>query len=337
MPHQSVVMVKKTGRAFGHSLVLAAVVASSICADPSEAQEWPSKQSIRVIVPLASGSATDIIPRTIMEQVSRQIGRSIIVENRVGAGGTIGAGAVAKAAPDGYTLLAHSNAHTIAPSVYGKLPYDVIGDFAAVAPLGNLPTVLVISPAKNIKTVQELVALAKAKPGSINYASGGVGTPTHLVVERFRLSAGWQGQHIPFKGGPEALTEILTGRVDIYFTPITPALSLIRDGKLLALAVGSTKRSSLLPDVPTTLEAGYADSDYNFWVGLYAPAKTPRPIVGRLHDEVVKALQDAAVRTKLSELGVDRMDMTPAEMDAYVRRELAMAGPLAAAAGIAAK
>lgn len=164
-----------------------------------------------------------------------------------------------------------------------------------------------------------------------------MGTPTHLVVERFRMSAGWQGQHIPFKGGPEALTEVLTGRVDIYFTPITPALSLIRDGKLLALAVGSSKRSSLLPDVPSTLEAGYADSDYNFWVGLYAPAKTPRTIVTKLHGEVAKALQDTAVRKKRSELGVDTMDMTPDEMDTYARRELATAGPLAVAAGIAAK
>ena len=263
-------------------------------------QSWPTKP-IRVIVPLSAGSAADITPRTVFEQVSVQLGQTVFIENRVGAGGTIGVAAVARADPDGHTILVHSNAHTIAPAMNRSLSYDVIKDFAGITPLGNVPNVLVISPSKNIRTIQELVAAAKARPGSINFASGGVGTPPHLTAERFRISAGFEGQHIPFKGAPEALTEVLSGRVDYYFTPVAPALQLIRDGKLLALAVSSTKRSAALPDVPTTVEAGYANSDFDFWIGMFVPAKTPRDIVGRLHQETVKALQHLPVKSKLSE------------------------------------
>jgi tripartite-type tricarboxylate transporter receptor subunit TctC len=298
------------------------------------AQSWPT-HTIRVIVPLTAGSATDVTPRTVFEQLSTQLGQSIVVENRVGAGGTIGATAVAKSDPDGYTFLVHSNAHTIAPAVHANLAYDVVKDFAAVIPLGVVPQVLVISPAKNIRTVQELVAQAKAKPGSINFASGGVGTPPHLTAERFRMSAGFEGQHIPFKGAPEALTEVLTGRVDFYFTPVLPALAFIRDGKLLPLAVSTTKRSAILPDVPTTLEAGFANSDFNFWIGMFAPAKTPREIVIRMHDETAKALQDPAVREKLTKLGVEPMPMSADDFNAQVAKEVANNETLAKAAGIA--
>ena len=303
----------------------------------AQAQDWPAKQQIRVIVPLGPGSAVDIIPRTVMEQVSQQIGQSIVVENRTGGGGSIGAAAVAKADPDGYTILVHSNGHTIAPAVLGNLSYDVINDFAGITPLGNLPTVMVVSPSRGWKTVQEFVATAKAKPGSINYASGGTGTPPHLVAERFKVSAGWEGTHIPFKSAPEALTDVMGGRSDFYFSPILPALQLIREGKLVALAVGSSKRSSVLPDVPTTIEAGYANSDYNFWCGIYVPAKTPRAIVNRLNEETVKALRNPAIVEKLAKLGVDQMIMTPEQMDAMVKAEVEAAGPLAKAAGIAAK
>jgi tripartite-type tricarboxylate transporter receptor subunit TctC len=259
-----------------------------------------------------------------------------VVENRVGGGGTIGAAAVAKADPDGYTILVHSNAHTIAPAVHANLSYDVLKDFAGITPLGNVPNVLVISPAKNITTVQELVAAAKAKPGSINYASGGTGTPPHLTAERFRVSAGFAGQHIPFKGAPEALTEVLAGRVDFYFSPIAPALPFIRDGKLLALAVSSTKRASALPDVPTTVQAGYANSDFDFYSGMWVPAKTPRETVARLHQETVKALTSAGVKGKLANMGVEEMIMTPDAFDARVAAEVASAATLAKAAGIAA-
>ena len=270
-------MTRSVPRLFGITGVIALAAAQF-----AFAQSWPAKP-IRVIVPLTAGSATDVIPRITFEQVSAQIGQPMIVENRVGGGGSIGAGTVAKAEPDGYTILVHSNAHTVSPAVLPNLPYDVVKDFSGITPLGNVPNVLVISPSKNIKTIDELVAAAKAKPGSINYASGGTGTPPHLTAERFRLSAGFQGQHIPFKGAPEALTEVLSGRVDFYFSPLAPAMPFIRDGKLIPLAVSSTKRSSALPEVPTTVEAGYANSDFDFYIGMWVPAKTPRDVVGKLH------------------------------------------------------
>ena len=323
-------MTRSVPRLFGITGVIALAAAQF-----AFAQSWPAKP-IRVIVPLTAGSATDVIPRITFEQVSAQIGQPMIVENRVGGGGSIGAGTVAKAEPDGYTILVHSNAHTVSPAVLPNLPYDVVKDFSGITPLGNVPNVLVISPSKNIKTIDELVAAAKAKPGSINYASGGTGTPPHLTAERFRLSAGFQGQHIPFKGAPEALTEVLSGRVDFYFSPLAPAMPFIRDGKLIPLAVSSTKRSSALPEVPTTVEAGYANSDFDFYIGMWVPAKTPRDVVGKLHQETVKALQNPAVQSKLSNLGVEPMIMTPEAFDARVAKEVATAAVLAKAAGIAA-
>jgi tripartite-type tricarboxylate transporter receptor subunit TctC len=297
---------------------------------------WPTK-SIRVIVPLTAGSAADVVPRIVFEQVSVQIRQSMIVENRTGGGGTIGALAVARAEPDGYTILAHSNAHTIAPAVNANLAYDVVKDFAGITPLGNVPNVLVISPTKGITSVHELVAKAKAAPGSINYASGGTGTPPHLTAERFRVSAGFTGQHIPFRGAPEALTEVLAGRVDFYFSPIAPALPFIRDGKLVPLVVSSTRRSSALPDVLTTVEAGFVNSDFDFYAGAWVPSRTPRDIVMRLHAETVKALANEAVQAKLKNLGVEPMLMTPEEFDKRVAVEVANAGVLAKAAGIAAQ
>jgi tripartite-type tricarboxylate transporter receptor subunit TctC len=318
------------------SCATAAALLALAAASPALAQAWPAKP-IRVIVPLTAGSATDLIPRIVFEQVSAQIGQPMVVENRVGGGGTIGALAVAKAEPDGTTVLVHSNAHTIAPAVHANLGYDVVKDFSGITPLGNVPNVLVISPGKNIKTIQELVAAARARPGSINYASGGTGTPPHLTAERFRISAGFTGQHIPFKGAPEALTEVLSGRVDYYFSPVAPALPFIRDGKLLPLAVSSTKRSSVLPEVPTTVEAGYANSDFDFYSGMWVPAKTPRDIVARLHQETVKALGSASVQGKLKSLGVELMIMTPDDFDRRVASEVASAAVLAKAAGIAAQ
>src|SRR5450755_1378802 len=218
------------------ALVFAVALAALTAISSTYADEWPTKP-IRVIVPLSAGSAADIIPRIVFEQVAAQLGQSIIIENRPGASGTIGARAVATADPDVYTLLAHSSAHIIAPSTVANLPYDPIKDFVAVAALANLPNVLVISPSKNIRTVQELVAEGKKRP--ITFGSIGVGSPIHLTMERFRLSAGFKTQAIPFKGAPEALVEVMTGRVDVYYSPILAALPFIRDGKLLPLAVSS--------------------------------------------------------------------------------------------------
>lgn len=313
--------------AYGFAIALTALSVSG----SSQADEWPSRP-IRAIIPLSAGSAADVVPRIVFDQLSAQLGQPTVVENRPGASGTIAARAVATADPDGYTLLAHSSAHVISPSTVANIPYYPIKDFAAVAPLGNLPLVLVIAPSKNIKTVQELVALGKTRP--ITFGSIGVGSPIHLAMERFRLSAGFQEQAIPFKGAPEALLEVMTGRVDVYYAPVTAALPLIRDGKLLALAVSSPVRVAALPDVPTTLESGYANSDYRFWIGVFAPAKTPRDIVTKLNAEIQKALQVPAVREKLAKLGVQPMAMNTGEFDKFVKDEIKINAELAKAAGL---
>jgi tripartite-type tricarboxylate transporter receptor subunit TctC len=315
------------------ALVFAIACAALASMTGSRADEWPSRP-IRAIIPLSPGSAADIIPRIVFEQLSAQLGQPIIVENKPGASGTIAARAVAMADPDGYTLLAHSSAHIIAPSTVANLPYDPIKDFVAVAPLGNLPNVLVISPSKNIKTVQELVAEGKKRP--ITFGSIGVGSPIHLTMERFRLSAGFQAQAITFKGAPEAMLEVMTGRVDVYYAPVLAALPLIKDGKVLPLAVSSPARAPTLPDVPTTLEAGYANSAYRFWIGVFAPAKTPPDIVIKLNAEIQKALQTPAVREKLAKLGVQPMAMDAGAFDKFVKEELTINAHLAKAAGISA-
>jgi tripartite-type tricarboxylate transporter receptor subunit TctC len=285
------------------------------------ADAWPERP-LRVVIPFGAGSATDVIPRIVFERMSAQLGQPIIVENRGGAGGTIGTGAVAKAKPDGYTLLTNSSAHTIAPSIYSNLNYHPANDFAAVGSMGNVPNVLIISPSKGIKTIQDFVAKAKAKPGSFNFASVGVGSAVHLSAERFRVSAGYEAVHVPFKGGPEALTEVIAGRVDYYFCPIATALPHIKSGTLLALAVSSPTRAASLPDVPTTLEAGFPDSDYTFWIGTFAPAGTAPEIVQRLHREMQSATKVPTVAERLATLGVEAMPLTPAEFGAMVAKEV---------------
>lgn len=315
------------------ALISAVVLASLIAMSGASGEPWPN-QPIKVIVPLSPGSAADIVPRIVFEQVATQLGQTVIIENRPGASGTIGARAVAMADPDGNTLLAHSSAHVISPSTVANLPYDPIKDFAAVAPLGNLPLVLVIAPSRNIKTVQELVALGKQRP--ITFGSIGVGSPIHLAMERLRLSAGFQVQAIPFKGAPEALLEVMTGRVDVYYAPVPAALPQVRQGKLVALAVSSPTRVPTLPDVPTTLESGYPNSAYRFWIGVFAPARTPRDIVSRLNGEIQKALQVPGVREKLTKLGVQPMAMNADEFGKFAKEELAINAELAKAAGLTA-
>jgi tripartite-type tricarboxylate transporter receptor subunit TctC len=296
-------------------------------------QAWPAKP-IRVVVPFTPGSGTDVMARTVTEKLSMQLGQPVVIENRPGAGGTIGTGLVAKAEPDGNTILVHSSTYTVTPSTYANLPYDTLRDLTGIAPLGLLPNVLVIAPSKGIHSVKELVAAAKAKPGSMNSASIGIGSGTHLNAERFRLGAGIEVVNVPFKGTPEALTEVMTGRVDYYFCPVNAALPFLKDGRVRALAVASTKRSLALPELPTTLEAGVANSDYNFWVGMFAPAKTPREVVNHLYQETVKALHLPDVREKLARLGAEPMDYAPVQFNAYLREEIAANAALVKAAGI---
>lgn len=316
-----------------HLRLLLWFVALIAGATEAPGQTWPTKP-IRAVIPFTAGSLTDVVPRAVFDQLSVQLGQPIVVENRGGAGGTIGTAMVARAEPDGYTMLAHSSAHTIAPAVYPNLSYDVVRDFAAVIPLGSILNVLIVSPAKGYRTLHDLVAAAKAKPGSLTFASAGVGSGTHLSAERFRFSAGYEAVHVPFRGGPEALTEVISGRVDYYFCPLGTALPHIREGRLLALAVSGSKRASALPDVPSTVEAGFPESDYTPWIGLFMPVRTPRAIIERLHAETTKALEVPTVRERLTALGTEPMPMSPAEFDAYVRKDLEISAALAKAVGM---
>lgn len=315
---------------------LAASLASLALLSPLAAQAqagYPNKP-IRVIVPFAAGSTTDIIARAIADKMSQSMGQQLVIENRGGASGTIGQAAVAQAAPDGYTIMIHSSSHTVSPSTFAKLPFDTERDFAGVTPISSTPNVLVISPARNIRTLKDLLAAARAKPGSMNFASAGQGSATHLNAEKFKLAAKIEATNIPFKGSAEAVTEVMAGRVDYYFSPIAPVIGHIRTGQLLALAVGSPKRASALPDVPTTAEAGVPGSEFNFWIGMMAPARTPREIVNRLHDEVVKALNTPEVKERFAALGADAWTLKPEQFDAYIRDEIKSNAVLVKAAGL---
>jgi len=310
-----------------------AVLGLTVICGEALAQAWPSKP-VKMIVTFTPGSAVDLVARTLSDHLPAQLGQPVLVENRPGASTTIGAAQVARADPDGHTILMTSSAHTVAPFLYTSLAYDTARDFAGVTSLANLPTVLVAAPSKGFKSVHDLVAAARAKPGSINFASAAAST--HLNAERFRRSAKFEAVHIPFKGAPEALTEVMTGRVDFYFSPIAPAMPLLRDGRIVALAVGSSKRASAFPDLPTTIEAGFPDSEYNFWIGMFVPVKTPRPVVARLYQENVKALQHPAVRERIAKLGAEPMTMASEQFDAFVKEELVTNAVLVKAAGITA-
>ena len=299
----------------------------------AQAAPYPNKP-IRVIVPFAAGSTTDIIARAIADKMGESMGQTMVVDNRGGASGTIGQQMVATAAPDGYTIMIHSSSHTVSPSTFAKLPFDTVADFAAVTPISSLSNALVISPQKNIKTLQQLLDAARAKPGSLNFASAGQGSATHLNAEKFKLAAKIDATNIPFKGSGEAVTEVLSGRVDYYFSPIAPVIGQIKSGQLVALAVGSPRRSSALPDVPTTAEAGVQGSEFNFWIGMMAPAKTPRAIVNKLHDEVVKALASPEVKERFLKLGADPWTLRPEQFDAYIKDEIASNAVLVKAAGL---
>jgi tripartite-type tricarboxylate transporter receptor subunit TctC len=299
----------------------------------AQSPPYPDKP-IRFIVPFTAGSGTDIIARTVGEAMSKSLKQPIVVENRPGAGGTLGAAQVAKSAPDGYTLLIHSAGHVANPAIYPSLPYDTLKDFAGVTTLASLPNVLVVAPSKGYRSLQDLVDEARAKPGALNFATAGHGSATHMNTEIFRLSAKFEATHVPFKGTPEALTETSTGRVDFFFAPLSSAIPLIKDGRLKALAVGTLQRSPLLPEVPTTTEAGFAQSDYVFWVALLAPAGTPRPIVERLYNEAVKALATPEVREKLTLLGAEPVAMTPSTFDEFLRTETQRAADVVRRAGI---
>jgi tripartite-type tricarboxylate transporter receptor subunit TctC len=313
------------------SLLFAAALGALAAASSAAAQDWPTRP-IRAIVPVSAGSSTDLVARAVFDALAPALGQPIVIEYRLGAGGAVGAASVARAEADGYTLLVHSVAVAIMASTVLNAGYDAAKDFAAVAPLANVPLVLVAQP--KYRTVADLVAAGKARPGALNYASVGYGATAHLVAERFRVAAGFAAQHIPFKGAPEGLTEIMAGRIDFEFSPLGTAGPLIEGGKLSALAVSTRHRAKALPNVPTTIEAGFPNSDFDFWIGLFLPAKTPRPIVDRLARETMKAVQSPTVQERLATLGAEPMVMTAAEFDAYLHAQIAETGELTRAIGI---
>lgn len=297
-------------------------------ASAATAQPWPTR-AIQVISPFSAGSANEIVARIVLDEVSRRIGQSIIIENRPGGGGTIGAAIVANAAADGYTLLLHSASLSSGVVLHKTLPYDPVRDFAPIIPFGVSPSVLVIAPSKEFRSLADLVAAAKAKPGALNYASAGIGSASHMAAERLRVASGIEAQHIPFRGPVEAFTEVMAGRIDFYFLPIAPALPVISDGKVRALAVSTPKRAAALPNVPTVAEAGYPSAEYLFWGGLSAPARTPRDIIDKLHRESEKAMKLAAITERFSQLGVELMPMSVEQFQEFFRDDVAATVKLA--------
>jgi tripartite-type tricarboxylate transporter receptor subunit TctC len=297
------------------------------------AQGYPNKP-VRVIISFPPGSSTDIVGRIITQKLSEYWGQPVVAENRGGAGGSIGNGVVAKSAPDGYTLLIDSSAHAVTPAIYAKLPYDTLKDFVEIVPIAGQPNVLVTQPNAAAKSVANVIAEAKAKPGAINFASAGVGSGTHLNLEKFLLVTNTKVTHIPYKGTQEVVTDLLGGRVEYYFAPISAALSNIKEGKLRAIAVSGAKRSSLLPDVPTVAESGVPGFEFTLWFGFWGPAGLPADIIDKISKDVGRALADRDVRERLSRLGNDTMSMSPAEFTQFVRREIDDYARVIKAAGI---
>jgi tripartite-type tricarboxylate transporter receptor subunit TctC len=314
--------------------VAAALAACTLGSNGALAQgAWPGPQPIKLVVPFTAGSGTDIVARLVAEKLGPALGTSVIVDNKPGAGGTLGAAITAKSPADGYTLLVHSAGHLVNPWIYKGLSYDTIKDFTGVTPMASLPNVLVTAPS-HFTNVQDLVAKAKAKPGALNYGSAGNGSATHMNAEVFRLAAGLDAQHVPFRGTPEAMTEVMSGRVDWFFAPMVSALPLIKSGKLQALAVGTAQRSPALPDAPTTVEAGVPGSAYLFWVGLFAPAKTPQPVVERLQAEVAKIMVSPELKERLEKLGAEPFTMQSAQFNKFIVDETAKAQQVVKAASI---
>ena len=303
------------------------------CAFQAFAQGYPNKP-VHVIISFTPGSSTDIVGRIVMQKVAEYWGQPVVPENRAGAGGSIGSAAVARATPDGYTLLINSSAHSVNPAIYAKLPYDTLKDFIDVVPLAVQPNVLVVAGNSPYAKLMDLVNAARAKPGAINFGHAGIGSGTHLNTERFIAASGINVTEIPFKGTPEVITSLLSGSVDCYWAPISAAMSNIKSGRLRPLAVSTPKRNSQLPEVPTTGEAGVSGADAPLWFGVWAPAGTPADIIAKISADVRRALADPGVREKLSNLGNDTMDMPPEEFARFVRSEMDAYGRIITAAGI---
>ncbi len=315
---------------------LSIAAAALLLAGSVLAQGYPAKP-IKFVVPFSAGSATDIVARTVGEAMGKSLGQTILVENKLGAGGTIATAQVAKSEPDGYTVLIHSSGHALNPSLYPNLGYDTLKDLTGVTTLAAIPNVLVVNPSKGWKTQAELIAAVKAQPGKYNYASAGIGSGTHLNAEIFRLQSGIDALHVPYKGTPDAMTNVIGGANDWFFAPLASALPLIRDGRLQALSVSTKTRASNLPQVPTSIEAGLPDSDYTLWVGMIVPSATPAAVVKKLHEEALKALATPELKERMAKLGADPFTMSPDAFNAYIKSEMDVAARIVKAANLKAQ
>jgi tripartite-type tricarboxylate transporter receptor subunit TctC len=297
------------------------------------AQNYPTKP-VRLIIAFTPGSSTDIIGRAVAAKLQEMWGQPVVAENRTGAGGSVGSAAVLREPPDGYTLLANSSAHVANPSIYAKLPYDTLKDFANIAPLAGGPNVLITSPQSGWKNLGDFVAAAKAKPGSLNFSSAGIGSGTHFNLEKLKLALGIDVAHVPYKGTPEAIGDTIAGRVCCYWAPINAALPHVGGGKAVALAVSSGQRSPLLPNVPTVAEQGAPGFDYTLWVGLWGQAAMPADLVNKINADVNKALSDPELAGRLTKLGTIPMKMSASQFGDFVRKEVDDTAKVLKAAGI---
>jgi tripartite-type tricarboxylate transporter receptor subunit TctC len=311
------------------AIVLGCILASAV----GHAENYPSRL-IKATIPFGAGSAADVVPRVVFDRLAAELGQSIVVENRPGAGGTLGTAMVVKADPDGYSILAQSSALAISPAIYPRLTFDVTKDLASVLMIGSSANVMIVPVTRPWQTVQDFIADAKAKPGSISFGSVGVGSAVHISAEKFRLAAGIETTHVPYRGGAEVIADILGGRIDFYFCPLATALPLIREGRVRALVVSTPRRAADLPDVPTPGEVGLKNAESVFWLGVFMPAKTPRDIVEKFHVAGARTLAEPAMQDRLKQLGVEPLPMSPAEMDRFVVRETAENLEVIKAAGI---
>jgi tripartite-type tricarboxylate transporter receptor subunit TctC len=323
----------ENGASMRKSIQLISILSSFFVTFTAHAEGWPSRL-IKATIPFGAGSATDVVPRLVFDRLAAELGQSIVIENRAGAGGTLGTAVVAKAEPDGYSILAHSSALTIAPAIFPNLTFDATKDLSSALMIGSSANVMIVPNSRSWKTVQDFIAEAKAKPGSISFGSVGIGSAVHISAEKFRLAAGIEATHVPYRGGSEVITDILGARIDFYFCPLATALPLIREGQVRALLVSTPRRVADLPDVPTPLEAGLKNAESAIWFGVFMPSRTPRDIIEKFHAAGVKVLMEPAMQESLKKLGVDALPMKPSEMDDLVVRETAANMEVIKAAGI---
>ncbi|MEO7727646.1 MAG: tripartite tricarboxylate transporter substrate binding protein [Burkholderiales bacterium] len=315
----------------GPALVMA--VTALIAVQPALAQQkFPSKP-IRMLVPFSAGSVTDFVARVLGQKMTEHWGQQVVVDNRPSAGGIIASETLLAAPPDGYSLMLVSIGHAVNASLYSKLPYDTIRDFAGITLVADTPTVLVVTPSLGLKTVRDLVDLAKSRPGKMNYASAGVGSGAHINAEQFKLATGIDVVHVPYKGTPEALSNVIGGSVSFFFAPITGAVTLVKGGKIGALAVSTKERSPVLPDLPSAAEVGVPGFEFNLWTGLVGPGKLPKDIKDKINREAVAILSAADVKERMLTQGATPHPMSPAQFDAFIKSEVERLAKVVKASG----